>query len=107
MEKKEYLSLLLVDPTVECCLLGLEWNTRTLFKGIFTQIDADFNFTQKNHNFRAIAASAPILEFEGMTKCSAFNRILTSDYETASGECRQSIRKSWDALNQLAKSSKI
>jgi len=55
--------------------------------------------------YRAIAASAPILEFEGMAKCSAFFRILSSDYETAGEECARGIRKSWGALDQMAKNS--
>ncbi|XP_059489332.1 lysosomal Pro-X carboxypeptidase [Neocloeon triangulifer] len=53
----------------------------------------------------AIAASAPILEFEGMNKCSAFYRIVSSDFRSASDECADSVRNSWGAIDQLAKSA--
>ncbi|XP_065350356.1 lysosomal Pro-X carboxypeptidase [Cloeon dipterum] len=53
----------------------------------------------------AIAASAPILEFEGMNKCNAFYRIVTSDFQSAADDCRYNIRNSWDAFNQIVKSA--
>lgn len=34
--------------------------------------------------FRAIAASAPIWQFTGLTPCDAFNRVVTADYATVS-----------------------
>lgn len=51
--------------------------------------------------FRAIAASAPILQFTGLTPCDAFNRVVTADYTSSSTECAETIRKSWKALNQV------
>ncbi|XP_015110405.1 lysosomal Pro-X carboxypeptidase [Diachasma alloeum] len=49
----------------------------------------------------AIAASAPILQFTGVTDCQAFNRIVTSDFRAASDVCPKVIRKSWNAINNL------
>ncbi|KAF4525168.1 hypothetical protein B566_EDAN014759 [Ephemera danica] len=46
-----------------------------------------------------MAASAPILQFEGMVKCKSFYRILSSDFKMANEECEKSIRHSWDAIN--------
>ena len=50
---------------------------------------------------RAIAASAPILQFTGLTPCDAFNRVVTADYATTSSECAQTIRNSWKALDRV------
>ncbi|XP_012260896.2 lysosomal Pro-X carboxypeptidase [Athalia rosae] len=49
----------------------------------------------------AIAASAPILQFTGITSCDAFARVVTSDFEAASPLCRKSIRKSWNAIRNI------
>ncbi|KAI9562235.1 hypothetical protein GHT06_013200 [Daphnia sinensis] len=49
----------------------------------------------------AIAASAPILQFTGLTPCDAFNRVVTADFSSASAECAESIRKSWKALSKI------
>jgi hypothetical protein len=50
---------------------------------------------------RAIAASAPIFQFSGLTPCEAFSRIVTTDYNSVSTECRASIRKSWAVINNI------
>lgn len=49
----------------------------------------------------AIAASAPILQFTGLTPCDAFNRVVTADFTAADPECSETIRKSWTALNKI------
>jgi len=49
----------------------------------------------------AIAASAPIWQFTGLTPCDAFNRVVTADYTTVSLECSETIRKSWSAINRV------
>lgn len=49
----------------------------------------------------AIASSAPIFQFTGLTPCDAFNRILTSVFATAfSGNdlCSVNVKKSWDIM---------
>jgi hypothetical protein len=53
---------------------------------------------------RAIAASAPIFQFSGLTSCEAFSRIVTADYNSASTECAASIRKSWAEINNITSS---
>ena len=53
---------------------------------------------------RAIAASAPIFQFTGLTPCEIFNRIVTSAYSSAASECAASIRKSWAEINELTSS---
>jgi len=49
----------------------------------------------------AIAASAPIWQFTGLTPCDAFNRVVTADYATVSAECAETIRRSWPAINRI------
>ncbi len=50
---------------------------------------------------RGIAASAPILQFTGLTNCLAFGKIVTGDYEKESKECSESIRRSWAFIDTL------
>ncbi|XP_060659290.1 LOW QUALITY PROTEIN: lysosomal Pro-X carboxypeptidase [Drosophila nasuta] len=51
----------------------------------------------------ALAASAPILQFPGLTPCEIFNRITTTVYETAyNANCSANIGKSWKAFETLA-----
>ncbi|KAL0276297.1 UNVERIFIED_CONTAM: hypothetical protein PYX00_003896 [Menopon gallinae] len=49
----------------------------------------------------AIAASAPIWQFSGMTPCEAFFRITTSDYTAVNQTCSDLIRKSWKTLRNI------
>lgn len=44
----------------------------------------------------AIAASAPILQFE--SDCNRFNMILSSVFTASHKNCSRNIRQSWDAL---------
>lgn len=47
----------------------------------------------------AIAASAPIFQFTGLTPCSVFSRIVTSVFATAyAPNCSVNVKKSWDIL---------
>ncbi|KAM8716190.1 hypothetical protein ACLKA7_003125 [Drosophila subpalustris] len=51
----------------------------------------------------ALAASAPILQFPGLTPCDIFDKITTSVYETAyNANCSANIGKSWKAFETLA-----
>ncbi|XP_015610590.1 lysosomal Pro-X carboxypeptidase [Cephus cinctus] len=52
----------------------------------------------------AIAASAPILQFSGVTPCEAFARIVTSDFRAAHHECSNLIRKSWYTITNVTSS---
>ncbi|CAK9803908.1 Lysosomal Pro-X carboxypeptidase [Anthophora quadrimaculata] len=54
----------------------------------------------------AIASSAPILQFSGVTECEAFARIVTSDFRKAHSNCPKLIRKSWSAITNITSSDK-
>lgn len=51
----------------------------------------------------AIASSAPVLQFEGLTSCEKFSEIVTEDFKNSSYECSKSIRKSWDIIRRFSK----
>ncbi|XP_025204425.1 lysosomal Pro-X carboxypeptidase-like [Melanaphis sacchari] len=51
----------------------------------------------------AIASSAPIWQFTGMTPCNAFYRVTSSVYKNASAECGLTILASWKAINNVTK----
>lgn len=47
----------------------------------------------------ALAASAPILQFSGMTPCESFYRIVTQDFKLDGGEaCVNSVMKTWKTV---------
>ena len=47
----------------------------------------------------AIASSAPIWQFQGLTPCENFNRIVTDVYKTALEEdCSDPLQKSWKII---------
>lgn len=50
----------------------------------------------------SIAASAPLLQFTGLTPCDAFSRILTSVYKLPNDSCASLIKKSWNVINSIA-----
>ncbi|XP_071862941.1 lysosomal Pro-X carboxypeptidase [Bombus fervidus] len=54
----------------------------------------------------AIASSAPILQFSGVTECEAFARIVTSDFKTAHTNCPKLIRRSWNTIINITSSDK-
>ncbi|XP_074649830.1 lysosomal Pro-X carboxypeptidase-like isoform X2 [Tubulanus polymorphus] len=49
-----------------------------------------------------IAASAPIWQFTGLTKCNVYNDIVTKDYALADKNCPDNIRRTWKLLNDLS-----
>ncbi|KAM7086658.1 lysosomal Pro-X carboxypeptidase isoform 1-T3 [Molossus nigricans] len=51
----------------------------------------------------ALAASAPIWQFEDMVPCGVFMEIVTADFRRSSPNCSKSIRKSWDAIHRLTR----
>ncbi|XP_051004913.1 lysosomal Pro-X carboxypeptidase isoform X2 [Acomys russatus] len=53
----------------------------------------------------ALAASAPIWQFEELTPCGVFMKIVTQDFRKSGPHCSESIRKSWGAINQLSSTS--
>lgn len=54
--------------------------------------------------YGALAASAPIWQFDGMTSCDIFSKITTSVFATAykNRNCSSNIKKSWDLFKQMA-----
>ncbi|XP_015371392.1 PREDICTED: lysosomal Pro-X carboxypeptidase-like [Diuraphis noxia] len=51
----------------------------------------------------AIASSAPIWQFTGMTPCNAFYRVTSSVYTDTSVECGLTILASWKAIDNVTK----
>lgn len=52
---------------------------------------------------RALAGSAPILQFPGIYNCSGYFSVVTNDFKGYSENCSGSIRNSWPAVRRLAK----
>ncbi|XP_077197476.1 lysosomal Pro-X carboxypeptidase [Paroedura picta] len=50
----------------------------------------------------ALAASAPIWQFEDLVPCGTFYNIVTQDFQKSGDCCAESIRNSWAAINRLA-----
>ncbi|XP_012370488.2 lysosomal Pro-X carboxypeptidase [Octodon degus] len=50
----------------------------------------------------ALAASAPIWQFEDLVPCDTFMKIVTTDFRRSGPNCAESIRRSWDAINRLS-----
>ncbi|OQR76200.1 lysosomal Pro-X carboxypeptidase-like [Tropilaelaps mercedesae] len=48
----------------------------------------------------ALAASAPILQFQGVTPCGVYNQIVTKAFKAEGDQCVDNIRKSWIALEK-------
>jgi lysosomal Pro-X carboxypeptidase len=53
----------------------------------------------------AIAASAPVLQFTGVTPPSTFNDIVTATFRAANPGCPDGIRRSWDIMRDLGASA--
>ncbi|KRY29399.1 Lysosomal Pro-X carboxypeptidase [Trichinella spiralis] len=53
----------------------------------------------------AIAASAPVAQFSGMTVCSSFSDITTEVYRNASPSCALSIKRSWPIIRKWGKTA--
>ncbi|KAL9973435.1 hypothetical protein ACROYT_G019896 [Oculina patagonica] len=52
----------------------------------------------------ALAASAPILQFTGMTPCEKFYQIVTQDFRRDGGDaCVNSVKKTWDIVKNYGK----
>lgn len=50
----------------------------------------------------AIAASAPVHMFPGMTNCDIFNRLVTTSFRTANANCSLNIRNSWNVIRNYS-----
>ncbi|KAG8546866.1 hypothetical protein GDO81_029661 [Engystomops pustulosus] len=52
----------------------------------------------------ALAASAPIWQFEELVPCNLYYQIVTNDFKKSGPGCAESINKTWSALNRMFKS---
>lgn len=50
----------------------------------------------------ALAASAPILQFQGLTPCGALSAVTTRAFAKSSQLCVQAIRNSWDVIKNMS-----
>ncbi|XP_019384090.1 PREDICTED: lysosomal Pro-X carboxypeptidase [Crocodylus porosus] len=50
----------------------------------------------------ALAASAPIWQFEDLVPCGVFSRIVTNDFKKSGKGCSESIRNSWEAIKRIS-----
>lgn len=50
---------------------------------------------------RALAASAPILQFPGLYECNGYNSIVTKSFRSYSEQCYLSIKNSWEAIDRI------
>uniref|UniRef100_UPI00358FBDB3 lysosomal Pro-X carboxypeptidase n=1 Tax=Myxine glutinosa TaxID=7769 RepID=UPI00358FBDB3 len=50
----------------------------------------------------AIAASAPIWKFSGLTSCGGFAEVTTRTFNLSNPACPASVRRSWAAIDRLA-----
>lgn len=55
---------------------------------------------------RALAASAPIWQFDGLVPCGTFFSIVTNDFKKSGPGCSESIQNSWNAINHLSSTGK-
>ncbi|XP_073517804.1 lysosomal Pro-X carboxypeptidase [Phyllobates terribilis] len=49
----------------------------------------------------ALAASAPIWQFEDLVPCNLYYQIVTNDFKKSGPGCAESISKSWAAINRM------
>ncbi|XP_069825817.1 lysosomal Pro-X carboxypeptidase [Dendropsophus ebraccatus] len=52
----------------------------------------------------ALAASAPIWQFEDLVHCNLYYQIVTNDFKKSGPGCAESITKSWSAINRMFQS---
>ncbi|XP_044297925.1 lysosomal Pro-X carboxypeptidase isoform X2 [Varanus komodoensis] len=52
----------------------------------------------------ALAASAPIWQFDDLVPCGTFYSIVTQDFKNSGDGCSESIRNSWAAIDRLSSS---
>ncbi|XP_067928307.1 lysosomal Pro-X carboxypeptidase-like [Watersipora subatra] len=49
----------------------------------------------------ALAASAPVLQFEGVTPCESYNKIVTKTFARYGDNCVENIRQSWQVMTDM------
>lgn len=55
----------------------------------------------------SIAASAPVLQFTGLTPCLEFGKVVTRTFAKADANCPKIIRKSWPAIKRAMASGEM
>lgn len=65
-------------------------------------LSAWFRMKYPHVTVAALAASAPILQFQGITPCGALNADVTKAFRMDSELCVQAIRSSWDVIKNLS-----
>lgn len=53
---------------------------------------------------RSLAGSAPVLQYEGVTACESYDRIVTKTFSRYGDNCVENIRRSWKAIDDMYKS---
>ncbi|XP_008842416.1 lysosomal Pro-X carboxypeptidase isoform X2 [Nannospalax galili] len=54
----------------------------------------------------ALAASAPIWQFEDLVSCGVFMKITTEDFRKSGPNCAESILRSWGAINRISRTGR-
>ncbi|XP_068120862.1 lysosomal Pro-X carboxypeptidase [Hyperolius riggenbachi] len=49
----------------------------------------------------ALAASAPVWQFENLVPCNLYYQIVTNDFKKSGAGCAESVTKSWAAINRM------
>lgn len=93
--------LSLVEVMEACWPLGSEWSIHMWSSGRWIYL---WKYCSKPFLNRALAGSAPILQFPGIYKCNQFMDVVTKDFTNYSPSCSSSIRNSWKAIRHVAES---
>jgi lysosomal Pro-X carboxypeptidase len=69
---------------------------------MYTVLAAWFRIKYPHIAIGAVAASAPILQFEDIVPTDTFYRIVSADFKRESTSCFNYIQESWDAIDNIA-----
>jgi lysosomal Pro-X carboxypeptidase len=78
------------------------WHWIEMGLEMYTVLAAWFRIKYPHIAIGAVAASAPILQFEDIVPTDTFYRIVSSDFKRESTSCFNYIRESWDAIDNIA-----
>lgn len=108
--KPEHLEYFTVEQTLEDYAMLIDYLRKGVplpvvaFGGSYGgMLSAWFRMKYPHIVIGALAASAPILQFPGLTPCEIFNKITTSVYTSAyNANCSANIAKSWNVFDTIA-----
>lgn len=108
--KPEHLEYFTVEQTLEDYAMLIDYLRKGIplpvvaFGGSYGgMLSAWFRMKYPHIVIGALAASAPILQFPGLTPCEIFNKITTSVYTSAyNANCSANIAKSWNVFDTIA-----